>query len=107
MRAKMDRGNRAKQFMPFAALTGLESAMQEKESVPLEEILLGPDAQTELDQRLQSLPIGTEVCAVYYSSGRYLVCRGTFRGKDEEYGCLRIGEERIDPDRLLNIERCE
>ena len=41
MRAKMDRRNRAKQFMPFAALTGLEAAMREMEVSPLEQILLG------------------------------------------------------------------
>ena len=30
-RKKMDRSDRAKQFMPFAAVTGLEEALRQKE----------------------------------------------------------------------------
>lgn len=104
MRAKMSRANRAKQFMPFSALTGLEPAMREKEFVPLEQILLGEDAQRELDLALRSIPPGAEVCAVYYADGRYETCCGVFRGKDEEDGSFRIGRERIRPEALLTIE---
>ena len=106
MRAKMDRANRAKQFMPFAALTGLEEAMREKEFVPLEQILLGEDAQLELDHALRSVPPGAEVRAVYYSDGRYDELRGIFRGKDEADGRLRIGREKIETERLLYVELC-
>ena len=106
MRAKMDRLNRAKQFMPFAALAGLEEAMHEKEFVPLEQILLGEDAQRELDLTLQSIPSGAEVCAVCYSDGRYDELRGVFRGKDEADGRLRIGRAKIEPERLLCVELC-
>ena len=31
MNKKMDRSDRAKQFMPFAAVTGLEEALRQKE----------------------------------------------------------------------------
>ncbi len=106
MRAKMDRRNRAKQFMPFAALTGLEAAMREMEVFPLEQILLGEDAQTELDLTLQSIPLGAEVCAVYYADGRYESCRGAFGGKSDADGCLCIGRDRIRPERLLDVELC-
>lgn len=106
MRAKMERTKRAKQFIPFAALTGLEAAMHKKEFVPLEQILLGEDAQLELDLALQSIPHGAEVCAVYYSDGRYDELRGVFRGKDETDGSLRIGREKIEPERLLYVEPC-
>ena len=106
MRAKMDRRSRAKQFMPFSALTGLEPAMREKEFLPLEQVLLGEDAQLELDLTLQSIPHGAEVCAVYYADGRYDSCRGVFRGKDDADGRLRIGREKIEPERLLCVELC-
>ena len=106
MRAKMDRVNRAKQFMPFASLPELAPALREKEFVPLEQILLGEDAQMELDLVLQSIPPGSEVCAVYYSEGRYLTCRGVFRGKDDADGRLRIGREKIAPEWLLSVEPC-
>lgn len=106
MRAKMDRANRAKQFMPFSALTGLESAMQEKECLRMEEISLAEDAQLELDRKLRSLPIGAEVRALCYSDGQYLPCLGVFRGQ-EETGLLRIGKMTISPERLLSVELCE
>ena len=104
MRAKMDRANRAKQFMPFAALTGLDVAMQTKEQLREEEISLGEDAQLALDLRLRSLPIGAEVCAVFYYDGRYTEHRGIFKGQDETNGQLLVGRERIDAARLLDIE---
>ena len=106
MRAKMDRANRAKQFMPFSALTGLETAMREKEQLRTEPVSLGEDAQLELDLRLRSLPPGAEVCAVYYADGQYVSYRGSFRGKDETDGSLLIGRERIDPLLLLEVELC-
>lgn len=37
-RVKMDIGNRAKQFMPFAALKGLPEALAEKEKLREEEL---------------------------------------------------------------------
>ena len=106
MRAKMDRQNRAKQFMPFAALPELEPAIRAQEFIPLEEILLGEDAQLELDLTLQGIPPGAEICAVYYADGRYESCRGVFRGKDELDGRLRIGQMKIVPERLLSVELC-
>lgn len=58
MRQKMDRALRAKQFMPFAALKGYEAALRQKERVVHPPVLLGEDAQAELDRLLRQLRPG-------------------------------------------------
>lgn len=72
MRQKMDRALRAKQFMPFAALKGYESALRQKERVVHPPVQLGEDAQAELDRLLRQLQPGDPVTAVYYQQGDYL-----------------------------------
>ena len=55
MRAKMDRAERAKQFMPFAALEGLDRTLCDFNRPEDERVCLGEDAQIELDRRLHGL----------------------------------------------------
>ena len=45
MRAKMDRAERAKQFMPFAALEGLDRTLYDFNRPEDERVCLGEDAQ--------------------------------------------------------------
>ena len=72
MRQKMDRALRAKQFMPFAALKGYESALRQKERVVHPPVQLGEDAQAELDRLLRQIRPGDRVQVVYYQAGDYL-----------------------------------
>lgn len=76
----MTNTERAKQFMPFAALKGFEEALKEAEFVPEEKILLGEDAQEELDQILRELAIGDNVTATYYTSQQYVTLTGPVVG---------------------------
>ena len=49
-RAKMDRAERAKQFMPFAALKGYEEALREKEKIVVPRIELSEEMKEELEK---------------------------------------------------------
>ena len=60
MRQPMSRADRAKQFMPFAALKGYDEALNRKARIPQARILLAEDAQTELDEKLRSAPGAVE-----------------------------------------------
>ena len=51
-RTKMSIENRAKQFMPFAALKGLPDALAAKEKIVVEKIELSSDMEEELDRKM-------------------------------------------------------
>lgn len=68
--------DRAKQFMPFAALKGYEEALRQKERRVQERILLGEDAQEELNYRLCQLSPGELVSVIYYCRGEYKKAAG-------------------------------
>ena len=57
----MKRQDRAKQFMPFAALKGYEEALRQREDKPQQRIILGEDEAEELDRKLRSLTVGSRV----------------------------------------------
>ena len=47
--------NRAKQFVPFAALKGYEEALRAKEKIVVEKIELSEEKKAELDYKLQQI----------------------------------------------------
>ena len=53
-RTKMSIENRAKQFMPFAALKGLPDALAAKEKIVVEKIELSSDMEEELDRKIMN-----------------------------------------------------
>ena len=53
----MNRQDRAKQFMPFAALKGYEEALRQRENSPHPRITMGEDQAEELDRKLRSLSV--------------------------------------------------
>lgn len=54
-RGKMERSERAKQFMPFAALKGFEELLAEKEKMIVQKIELSEERKAELDDKMRSI----------------------------------------------------
>lgn len=96
---------RAKQFMPFAALKGFEDAIKETEFVPEERILLGEDAQEELDIKLRELSIGDTVTVVYYKNKQYVQLTGPLTGIDLLHNTLHIRDTIVPIHDLYNLKR--
>ena len=73
---KMDRTQRAKQFMPFAALKGFEEEIALAEFRPVDKVEFCEDAAEELDRKLHDIHPGDMVEVVYYTKtawgGTYL-----------------------------------
>ena len=103
MRAKMDRAERAKQFMPFSALEGLDEVLREENPAVDERVCLGEDAQAELDRRLRTLSPGREICAVFYTNRRYSSLSGTLRKIDPTGQSLMIDDTWVAMDDLLDV----
>ena len=68
----MKRQDRAKQFMPFAALKGYEEALRQREDKPQQRIILGEDEAEELDRKLRSLTVGSRVKIRHYRKRCYV-----------------------------------
>ena len=71
-RRKMPVSERAKQFMPFAALKGFSEALLEKEKVIVPEKELSEDMYAELDRNYHRLEIGKRAEVVYYKEYEYV-----------------------------------
>ena len=104
MRAKMDRGERAKQFMPFAALEGLERTLSDFNRSVDERVCLGEDAQIELDRRLHTLSPGREVCAIFYANRQYTALSGRVMKIDLTGRSILIEDTWIAMDDLLELQ---
>ena len=62
----MSREERAKQFMPFAALKGYPDALRKKEKVIVPKMELSEEYEEELDRRLRQVRKNDIVTAVYF-----------------------------------------
>lgn len=75
---KMPVRDRAKQFMPFSPLKGLEEAIAKKEMEILKRprAILSADAEELLNRKMQDIYIGDEITLIYYEKGLYLTTCG-------------------------------
>ncbi len=102
----MSRADRAKQFLPFSPLDGLDAAFAHKAEVSQERMLLGEDAQSELDRKLRALSMGNAVAAVHYSETehRYITTSGVLRRLDPLSGTMTVDNAEIALSELSDIE---
>lgn len=76
VQGRMRREDRAKQFMPFAALKGYEEALRKKEQIQEPRIVLGEDGAEMLDRKLRRVTAGDEVRVRHYWKHRYVEYEG-------------------------------
>lgn len=105
MRKAMSPAERAKQFMPFAALEGLENSLYERTQRPQERIILAEDAQAELDMRLRSLALGERVLVTHYMGMGYVETEGVLRRIDPIDHSIIVDELVIKLFALLDIRK--
>ena len=67
---------RAKQFLPFDAVIGLQEALREKEIEHEERIDLAEEALENLEEEFNKIEIGRKVKIKYYKDGKYVVVEG-------------------------------
>lgn len=101
---KMSRQDRAKQFMPFAALKGLPDALAKKERITVQRIELSECMAEELNRKFLLLERGKMVTVTYYLQGEYVKMTGMVALVDNNYRILRIVDTRIHFDDVIDIE---
>ncbi|MGI6019906.1 MAG: hypothetical protein ACOX71_00260 [Lachnospiraceae bacterium] len=99
-RRKMDTLQRAKQFAPFSALRGFESAVRRKELIFEEKKELSEEKKQELDKKFMLLSPGMFITAEFFSEsintpgkGRYLSVSGIVNHIGTDF--IRIDETII------------
>lgn len=100
---KMPIADRAKQFMPFAALKGLPEALAAKEKILVPKIELSPEMAEELDLKMHALKRGKMASVVYFSQDEYVKISGMVSRIDETSRILQIVNTKIPFDDILDV----
>ena len=101
---KMPIEERAKQFMPFAALRGLPDALAAKEKVLVPKVELSPEMEEELDRRMHLRTKGKMATVIYFQKGEYIKITGLVARIDETSRLLQIVNTKIRFEDILQIE---
>lgn len=107
-RVKMDRADRAKQFMPFDALKGFREALEEKERIVVPKRELSEEQKEELDFKLRKVRKKDIVTVEYFHDGEYVQVTGMVSGIDEIGRGIKIVNTRIEMGDVVDLreERC-
>lgn len=103
-RAKMPVSQRAKQFMPFAALKGLEEALAKKEKIIVPRVELSEEMAVELNHKISALQKGSLATITYFYDDEYLRITDTVVQLDKVKGILRVASTSIPFDYILDVE---
>lgn len=102
-RGKMPREDRAKQFMPFAALKGFQEMLKEKERIVVPRMELSEEQKEELDRKLQMLKQNDIVTVVYFHDGEYVKVKGMVSRIDLSSKTVKIVNVKIRFEDIADI----
>lgn len=102
-RPKMSREDRAKQFMPFAALKGYPEALAKKEKVVVPKAEITEEYAQMLDQKLRRVAKNDIITVIYFCNGEYLKKTGMVSRIDETARILKIVNTKILFDDIFDI----
>ncbi|SHJ86707.1 YolD-like family protein [Hespellia stercorisuis] len=103
IRAKMSREERAKQFMPFAALKGYPEALRQKERIVVPKMELSEDYQETLDRKLHQVEKPDIVTVIYFQKNEYVEQTGMVTRIDRTARILKVVNTRILFDDIYDI----
>ena len=102
-RTKMSREERAKQFMPFAALKGYPEALQKKEKIVVPKVELSEDYQEELNRILLQVKVNDMITVTYFQKDEYLKVTGMVSKIDKSARFLQIVHTKIPLDDMYQM----
>lgn len=99
------RKDRAKQFLPFDALKGLQEALREKEKEYEKKKELSEESYEELQNEFNKIEIGTNVKIKYYKNKKYEIIIGKITNINYVKKKIQINEvENINISDIVKIE---
>lgn len=101
---KMSIQDRAKQFMPFAALKGLPEALAAKEKIVVPKIEMSPEMAAELNRKMHLLKKGIMATVIYFHEGEYIKITGMVARIDPTCRLLQIVSTKIAFEDILDVK---
>lgn len=95
--------NRAKQFVPFAAVKGFEEALRAKERIVVEKIELSEERKAELDFKLRQIKKRDVITVVYFDKDEYIKVEGMVSRFDTDARVIKIVNTKIPFDDIYDI----
>lgn len=102
-RPKMSREDRAKQFMPFAALKGYPEALRKKEKIVVPKAEVSEEYAEALDRKLRQVKKNDIITVVYFCNDEYLKKTGMVSRIDDTARVLKIVNTKISFDDIYDI----
>lgn len=103
-RSKMLQSERAKQFMPFAALKGYEDALRAKEKIVVPKIILSEEMKEELDYKFRQIRKNDIVKLVYFQDDEYLEVEGMVSRLDIDARIIKVVNTKISFEDIYMLE---
>ena len=101
----ISRGERAKQFSSFEALSERPAYLKRAEFCPVGRIELSEEAAEELNRRLIDLTPGDLLAVTYFRGGEYRTRRGRFLRIDLPFRRLYLEDASFPLDDLYSVAR--
>ena len=96
---------RAKQFMPFSALKGLDEALLKKEQqLLMSKIELCDDEIEAINKTLSTIEAGHQLCVTYYDNGKTATVSGTLEFLNKDSLCMKVNGILILFKDIVNIK---
>ena len=103
-RPKMSREDRAKQFMPFAALKGYPEALRKKEKIVVPKTEVSEEYAEVLDRKLRKVKKNDIITVIYFCNQEYLKMTGMVSRIDKLARVLKVVNTKIGFDDIYDIE---
>ena len=98
------KADRAKIFMPFAALKGFEEALREKEKIIVKKKELCEDEIDDLNRKMNLIEKGKMVKVIYHNGEEYIEIKGLVSYIDKVLGDITIVNTKIKFENILKID---
>lgn len=98
------KADRARQFMPFAALTGYYEVIKQREKIVEPRKELSDDEAEILSDKLNKIQKGMLITLTYYNEDCYETLTGLVSNIDTVYRTITIVKTKIAIDDVVDIE---
>lgn len=94
---------RAKQFLPFSAVKGLEEALMKKEKEFLKKQEISEERAMVLNEKIHKLNKKSTVTVTYYENGENIIKNGQVTSMNFIFKTLEIDDTSINLDDIIDI----
>lgn len=95
---------RAKQFLPFAAVKGLNEALEKKEMVAVSRVEMTEELAVELNEKINRVQKGATITITYYSNNVFINLTGRVVQIDTAFRTIQLDDTIVDMEEITGLE---